>query len=73
VLHNLTVALVTRTTRNIPTEVGLGERDGMPAECAITLDNVRTVPKRLLTERITTLSGGQMHAVCRALGATGCA
>jgi mRNA interferase MazF len=74
VLHNVTVALVTRTIRDIPTEVRLGARDGMPAECAITLDNLRTVPKRMLTERITKLSGGQMHEVCRALGvATGCA
>jgi len=73
VLHNVTVALVTRTVRGIPTEVRLDERDGMPAECAITLDNLRTVPKRMLTERITGLSGGQMHAVCRALDvATGC-
>jgi mRNA interferase MazF len=73
VLHNLTVALVTRTIRDIPTEVRLDERDGLPAECAITLDNLRTVPKRMLTERIATLSGGQMHAVCRALDvATGC-
>lgn len=74
VLHNVTVALVTRTVRDIPTEVRLDERDGMPAECAITLDNLRTVPKRLLGERIAGLSGGQLHEVCRALSvATGCA
>lgn len=73
VLHNVTVALVTRTVRDIPTEVRLDERHGMPAECAITLDNLRTVPKRMLTERITALSGGQMNEVCRALDiATGC-
>lgn len=73
VLHNLAVALVTRTVRDIPTEVPLDQSDGMPVECAITLDNLRTVPKRMLTERITALSGSQMHAVCRALGvATGC-
>lgn len=73
VLRNVSVALVTRTVRGIPTEVRLDERDGMPAECAISLDNVRTVPKRMLTERITVLSGGQMHEVCRALSvATGC-
>lgn len=74
VLRNVSVALITRTVRGIPTEVCLDERDGMPAECVIALDNLRTVPKRMLTERITSLSGGQMHEVCRALGvATGCA
>lgn len=73
VLRNVSVALVTRTVRGIPTEVQLGERDGMPVECAISLDNLRTVPQRLLTERITSLSGEQMHDVCRALAvATGC-
>jgi mRNA interferase MazF len=74
VLRNVTVALVTRTVRGIPTEVALTRRDGMPEDCAITLDNVRTVPKAMLTEKILSLSGAQMHGVCRALAvATGCA
>jgi len=73
VLSNVTVALVTRTVRGIPTEVRLDESDGMSVECAIALDNLRTVPKGMLTESITSLSGGQMHDVCRALDvATGC-
>ena len=73
VLRNVTVALVTKTIRDIPTEVRLGERDGMPTECAISLDNLRTVPKAMLTERIVSLSGTQMAEVCSALGlATGC-
>lgn len=74
VLRNVTVALVTRTVRDIPTEVRLSQRDdGMPDDCAISLDNLRTVPKALLTERMTSLSGSQMHEVCTALDmATGC-
>lgn len=74
VLRNVTVALVTRTIRDIPTEVLLTARDdGMPADCAISLDNLRTVPKAMLTERIAALSGAQMHQVCTALDlATGC-
>lgn len=74
VLRNAVVALVTRTVRGIPTEVPLGPDDGMPEACAISLDNVTTVPIAQLTDRITTLSGVQMHAVCAALArATGCA
>ncbi len=74
VLRNAVVALVTRTVRGIPTEVPLGPDDGMPEACAISLDNVTTVPVAQLTDRITTLSGVQMHAVCAALArATGCA
>lgn len=74
VLRNVAVALVTRTVRDIPTEVALTKRgDGMPDDCAISLDNLRTVPKTLLVERITSLSGTQMHNVCSALDlATGC-
>ncbi len=74
VLRNAVVALVTRTVRGIPTEVPLGPDDGMPEACAISLDNVTTVPVAQLTDRITTLTGVQMHAVCAALArATGCA
>ncbi len=74
VLRNVTVALVTRTVRDIPTEVPLTAKgDGMPADCAISLDNLRTVPKAMLTDRIASLSGAQMHEVCAALDlATGC-
>jgi mRNA interferase MazF len=73
VLRNVLVALITRTVREIPTEVRLTPDDGMAVECAISLDNIRTVPRALLTERITPLSGRKMHEVCRALAAaTGC-
>jgi mRNA interferase MazF len=73
-MRNVVVAMVTRTIREIPSEVRLGSRDGMPVECAVSLDDLRTVPRALLTEPITRLSGQRMHDVCRALGlATGCA
>lgn len=73
VLRNVTVALVTRTIRGIPTELRLGPGDGLSKDCAITLDNLRTVPRALLSAPITTLSGTRMHELCRALNvATGC-
>lgn len=73
VLKKITVAFVTRTIRDIPTEVRLDADDGMPAECAVTLDNLRMVSPVLLTERIASLAGKRMHEVCRALAiATGC-
>lgn len=68
-LRNVVVALVTRTIREIPTEVPLAEADGMPADCVVSLDNLRTVPRALLTERITQLAAARMDEVCRALGA----
>lgn len=72
-LRNVVVALVTRTLRGIDSEVELGPADGMPVDCAISLDNLRTVPRALLTEPITQLDATRVNAVCRALAAaTGC-
>ena len=74
VLRNITIAYLTRKIRDIPTEVRLGAEDGMPDECVIPLDNLRTVPRVLLSEPITSLGGPRMNEVCRALAiATGCA
>jgi mRNA interferase MazF len=72
-LRNAVVALVTRTVGGIDTEVEIGPADGMPVECAVGLDNVRTVPRGLLTEPITKLDPARMEAVCRALAhSAGC-
>jgi mRNA interferase MazF len=64
----------TRTVRGIPTEVRLGAEDGMPAECALSLDNVTVIPRSFFVERICRLSTERLTEVCSALGiATGCA
>jgi mRNA interferase MazF len=73
VLDSVLVAPATRTVRDIPTEVKLGPDDGMPTDCALSLDNVLPVPKVLLTDRITQLSPAKMDELCTALNrATGC-
>jgi mRNA interferase MazF len=73
VLDSVLVAPATRTVRGIPTEVALGREDGMPADCALSLDNLATVPKALLTQRITALSDAKLDELCGALrAATGC-
>jgi mRNA interferase MazF len=64
----------TRTIRSIPTEVMLDRDDGMPEDCALSLDNLATVPKELFRKRITRLSTRRMTEIRRALElATGCA
>jgi mRNA interferase MazF len=74
VLHALLAVPATRTIREIPTEVLLDERDGMPDPCALSLDNLTVVPKELFVARITRLSIERMTEVCRALAlASGCA
>ena len=73
VLNSVLVAPATRTVRGIPTEVALGRDDGMPDECALSFDNITTVPKALLTTRITMLPDDKLPEVCAALrAATGC-
>ncbi len=64
---SVTAALVTRTIRNIPSEVLLSKEDGLPAECVVNLDDIITVPKALLTQQITTLSAKKMALVQRAI------
>ncbi len=63
----VTVAPVTRTIRNIASEVRLGPEDGLPAECVINLDDILTIHKFRLTDRISTLSKDKMNAVTRAV------
>ncbi|MFN2390065.1 MAG: type II toxin-antitoxin system PemK/MazF family toxin [Actinomycetota bacterium] len=73
VLNQVLGVPATRTVRGIPTEVPLGTADGMPVDCALTLDNVTVVRPALCTDRITRLSGDRMRDVCEALGiATAC-
>ncbi|MBI2864485.1 MAG: type II toxin-antitoxin system PemK/MazF family toxin [Chloroflexi bacterium] len=64
---SVTVAVVTRTARGIPVEVPLDERDGMPAACVVNTDNILTIPRYALAERITTLSTEKMGAVAKAI------
>ena len=73
VLSALLAVPATRTVRGIPTEVRLGQSDGMPHECALSLDNTTLMPKAFFREPICTLGPERMDSVCRALAlATGC-
>ena len=66
-LDELTVAPVTTTIREIPSEVHLGGEDGMPRSCAVNLDHVQTVPKAKVEGRITAVTGDKMEELCRAM------
>ena len=58
----------------MPTEVALtAAEDGMPQNCALTFDNLTTIPKSLLTDRIAHLHEPRLNEICEALrAATGC-
>lgn len=69
VLERVLAVPATRTIRDIPTELVLDEDDGMPARCALSFDNITTIPKGLLTERIAKLPVEKLGRVCEALSA----
>lgn len=66
-LSEVTVAPITTTIRDIPSEVMIGSEDGVPRECAINLDHVQTVAKNRLGGIITTLPSARMAEVRDAL------
>lgn len=47
-IGGIVVALVTRTVGQLPTEVGLGRRQGLPVPCVANLDNILTIPRQRL-------------------------
>ncbi len=69
VRRRVVVAPATRTVRGLPSEVLLDEDDGMPDRCALSLDNILTVPKHRLVERICNLGPDRLDDVCEALRA----
>ena len=62
-LNALTVAPITTTVRDIPSEVFLTSEDGLLTDCAANMDNIQTVPKRRLGSLIAYLSSGRMEEV----------
>jgi mRNA interferase MazF len=66
-LGEVTVAPITSTIRDIPTEVLLTKEDGMSQECAVNLDHIQTVSKGKIGPLITMLSSGKMSELRSAL------
>lgn len=72
-LSSITVAPITSTIRDVPSEVRLTEEDGMKGPCAVNLHNIVTVSKAHLGRRLATLTPERLQEICRALGfALGC-
>ena len=66
-LGEVTIAPITSTIRNIPSEVHLSKSDGMPRECAINCDHLQTVSKNKIGSSIVTLSSYKMADVGKAI------
>jgi mRNA interferase MazF len=65
-LQNLTVAPLTTRVRGIASQVTLETFDGVLERCAITLDNLQTVPKQSLGAFITDLNQTRLREMQRA-------
>ena len=66
-LGEATIAPVTSTVRDIPSEVFLSRHDGMQKDCAINLDHIQTVSKGKIGSLITTLTSERIKQVSRAI------
>ena len=66
-LNAVTVAPISTTIRDIPTNVFLSEEDGMPKICVVTLDNIQPVHKDKIGAYITHLSPQIMREVREAI------
>jgi mRNA interferase MazF len=66
-LGEVTVAPITSTIRDIPSEVFLSKEEGLPKDCAVNCDHLQTVSKGKIGSRITTLSSEKMDQVREAI------
>jgi mRNA interferase MazF len=73
-LSRVTVAPITSSIRDVPSEVRIGPDDGVKQPSAVNLHPVLTVAKDSVGRRVAQLGEEKMQEVCRALGfALGCA
>lgn len=68
-IGSLVVAAVTRTVRDLVSELPLTQADGVPTDCVVNFDNIHTIPKETLRRRLTTLTPSRMADARRALQA----
>ncbi len=68
VLNKFVAAEITATIRHIPIEVPLSKAEGMPKPCVVNCDNLRTISKAHLVERISRIPDRRIREVKRAVG-----
>lgn|SRR3989338_3600491 len=67
VRNAITIAQITTTVRNLPVEVFLEKKDGLPQACVVNLDTITTIRKSILTERICALRVEKIRAINEAI------
>jgi mRNA interferase MazF len=68
VRSKVSVIEVTTRTRGLETEVPLGPREGLPKACCANADNIATIDKTWLEQRIGAFGREKVERLDRALG-----
>jgi mRNA interferase MazF len=66
-MTKVTVAPITTTVKGLSSEIGVGPSNGLDHDCAVSLDNVVTVPVALLGRTIGYLDSEQEAQLARAV------
>src|SRR5688500_19677792 len=59
-IGSVVVAALTRTKRNLVSELDLTEADGVPTDCVVNFDNIHTLPRDVFRRRVTALSPARL-------------
>ena len=70
VMQRVLVAPVTTRARGVPSELSLGEPEGLPHSSVASFDNIRPFPKAMLVRRLGALGADRRHELCAVAGAT---
>lgn len=65
-MSKVTVAPITSTVKGLSSEVSVGPENGLDHECAVSIDNVLTIPANSLGRTIGSLSPEQERELARA-------
>jgi mRNA interferase MazF len=69
VMQRVLVAPVTSRVRGIPSELPLGQAEGLPRSSVASFDNLQPFPKAMLVHRIGALGPERGRDICRTAGA----
>lgn len=70
VMQRVLVAPITTRRREVPSELTLGESEGLPVASVASFDNLRPFPKAMLVRRLGALGADRRHEICTVAGAT---
>ena len=66
-LNSVTIAPITSTIRGIPSELLLTRAEGMPNDCVANFDNLQTVPKAKIGDRVMRVSARKMRQAAQGI------